>query len=268
MAQDHDAAYRAALDDWREKRLAALKAPDGWLNLIARDWLTTGSFTVGSAPDNAIVLPAGPAHLGTLTQHEDGSADFAPADGAPATHLVPDKKKPPKVLVAGLLLELTTINGENALRVRDTQSAAPAAFPGIESFPVRPDYRVVARWVPFEAPRELTVDTSKAIPTDVEATHRAEFTLDGAPYALIATHGTPEAPQFVFRDLTAKSETYGAGRFVYGEDVKDGTIVIDFNKAINPPCAFTEHAVCPLPPPENVLPIRIEAGEKRLANSH
>jgi len=268
MTEETKTDYLAALEDWRAKRLAALKAPDGWLNLVSRDWLTPGTYMVGSGEDVDILLPVGPPRLGILTQHADGTADFAPGNGGAPTHLVPDKKHPPKVLVDGMLLELTTINGENALRVRDTLSAAADEFPRIESFPVRPDCRVVAKWVPFEAPRGLTVDTSKSIPTDVEATHKAVFTLDGAEYSLIATHGTPEAPQFVFRDLTARDTTYGAGRFVYGEDVKDGTIVIDFNKAINPPCAFTEHAVCPLPPPENVLPIRIEAGEKRLAGSH
>jgi uncharacterized protein len=124
----------------------------------------------------------------------------------------------------------------------------------------------VADWVPFEAPKGMTVDTTKSIPTEVEVTHKAVFTRDGVTYELIATHGTPEAPQFVIRDLTSRDSTYPASRFVYGEDVTESAIVLDFNKALNPPCAFTEHAVCPLPPPENVLPIRIEAGEKRLTD--
>ncbi len=259
-----EADYRAALEEWRVHRLAALKAPDGWLNLVSRSWLTVGAATVGSAADNDIVLPVGPERLGTLTQHETGEADFAPADGSPPIHFTPNKAAPPKGLVSGLLLELTTINGDNALRIRDTNSAAPAALTGIESFPVRPEFRVRAQWVAFEEPRGLTIDTSKAIRTDVKASHKAVFELEGQTFSLLATHGTPEAPQFVFRDQTARDATYGAGRFVYGEEVGDGTIVIDFNKAINPPCAFTEHAVCPLPPPENILPIRIEAGEKRL----
>ena len=259
-----DADYLAELDSWKARRLTALKAPDGWLNLVSRDWLRAGVFSVGSGGANDIVLPVGPARLGVLTQYDNGEVDFVPADGGPVAHLSPNKKAPPKVLVDGLLLELTTINGENALRVRDTRSAAPAAFHGIESFPVRPDLRVVADWVAFDAPRGLKVDTSKQIETDVEATHQAVFTLAGQRFSLTATHGTPEAPQFVFRDQTASDATYPAGRFVYGEHVTATTIVIDFNKAINPPCAFTDFAVCPLPPPENVLPIRIEAGEKRL----
>ena len=91
------------------------------------------------------------------------------------------------------------------------------------------------------------------------------FTHDGQTIELIATHGTPESPQFVIRDLTSRTETYPAARFVFGEDITDSTIVLDFNKALNPPCSFTDFAVCPLPPPQNVLPFRVDAGEKRPA---
>ena len=255
------ADYLAALEAWKARRLANLKAPNGWLNIIGRHWLKGGTVRVGSAWDNDIVLSAGPAQVGILTEDESG-VSFTPADGGETVRLKLDKKKPPQFQVGGLLLEVTTMNGENALRVRHTASAVPAAFPGLEYFPPRPEWRIVADWVPFE--QELTVNTSHNIPTDVVATHKAVFVHDGTRYELIATHGTPEAPQFVIRDLTSRDSTYGACRFVYGEDVTEDSIVLDFNKAINPPCAFTEHAVCPLPPPENVLPFRIEAGEKRV----
>ncbi len=256
--------YLASLEAWKARRLTALKAPDGWLNLIGRWWLAPGSLTVGSGAGNDLVLPVGPASLGTLTQHESGAVDFVPADGSPAVHLTPSKTQPPKFLLHGLLLELTTINGENALRVRDTHSRAPDGFPGFDYFPPRPEWRIIADWVALDAPLGLTVDTSRDIPTDVEVTHKAVFTHEGRTWTLVATHGTPVRPQFVFRDPTSRDSTYPACRFVYGEDVTDSTVVLDFNKAINPPCAFTDHAVCPLPPPQNVLPFRIEAGEKRL----
>ncbi len=253
--------YSASLDAWKVRRLTNLKAANGWLNIIGRYWLEPGSATVGSAADNDIVLSAGPAQVGTITEDETG-VTFAPAEGGQPKRLELNKYKPPQFDVGNLLLEVTTMNGENALRVRDKASDAPARFPGIEYFPTQPSWRIVADWVPFE--QELTVNTSHNIPTDVVATHKAVFTHEGQTYELIATHGTPEAPQFVIRDLTSKDSTYGACRFVYGEDVTGNTIVLDFNKAINPPCAFTEHAVCPLPPPQNVLPFRIEAGEKRV----
>lgn len=262
------ADYPAQLEAWKAKRLANLKAPNGWLNIIGRTWLEPGTVTVGSAPDNGIVLSAGPALLGTLTQHENGEVDFVPADGSAPHHLVPNKKHPPHFVLQGLHVEVTTINGQNALRVRDTNSKAPDELEPLRYFPVDPSWRIEAKWVPYEAPRELTVNTTKDIETEVEVTHKAVFEKDGVTYELIATHGTPESPQFVIRDLTSRDETYPASRFVYGEDVTADTIVLDFNKAINPPCAFTEYAVCPLPPAENVLPIRIEAGEKRLSVLH
>lgn len=260
--------YLAQLEDWKRKRLAALKAPEGWLNIIGRFWLEPGSTTVGTADDNDLVISAGPAHVGTITQDEAGGVVFSPAAGGAPLVLKLDKKHPPRFTVENLLLEVTTLNGQNALRIRDTASTAPAALTGIDYFDADPKWRVEAEWVSLDTPRGMTVDTSKSIPTDVEATHKAVFTLDGQRIELYATHGTASSPQFVIRDLTARDSTYPASRFVYGEDVTETTITLDFNKAINPPCAFTEHAVCPLPPAENVLPFRIEAGEKRLADSH
>lgn len=255
--------YATEYADWQARRLAALKAPEGWLNIIARVWLAEGTVTLGSAADNDIILSSGPSHIGSLTQDAEGNVTYAPEEG-PAVQLELSKYKPPRFTAGNLLIEVTTLNGENAVRVRDTASNAPDALAPLDYFPLDPTWRIVADWVALEAPKGLTVDTSKSIPTDVEATHKAVFTRDGVTYELLATHGTPQAPQFVIRDATSRDSTYPASRFVFGEDVTETTIVLDFNKAINPPCAFTEHAVCPLPPVENVLPIRIEAGEKRL----
>ena len=255
--------YATEYADWQARRLAALKAPEGWLNIIARVWLAEGTVTLGKAGDNDIVLSAGPDYAGSLTQDAEGNVTWTPEGGEPQK-LELAKYKPPRFMAENLLLEVTTLNGENAVRIRDTTSDAPNQLAPIEYFPLDKSWRITADWVALETPKGLTVDTSKSIPTDVEATHKAVFTRDGVTYELLATHGTPESPQFVIRDATSRDSTYPASRFVFGENVTDKTIVLDFNKAINPPCAFTEHAVCPLPPAENVLPIRIEAGEKRL----
>lgn len=262
------ADYADQLDAWKLKRRAALTAPNGWLNIIGRWWLSEGSVTLGSAEGNDLVLPTGPARLGTLTQDGAGVVTFTPADGGESLRLVPDKKRPPNFERDGLLVEITTLNGENAVRIRDTRSTAPGELEPLTYFPADPSWRITARWVPFETPKGVTVGTTKDIDTEVEVTHKAVFEKNGETYELIATHGTPESPQFVIRDLTSKDTTYPASRFVYGENVTADSIVLDFNKAINPPCAFTEFAVCPLPPTENVLQIRIEAGEKRLSVFH
>jgi uncharacterized protein len=256
--------YPTQFAEWQARRIAALKAPDGWLNIIARVWLSEGTVTVGSAAGNDIVLSSGPAQVGSLTQNADGAVTFQPADGGAPQRLQLSKSHPPRFTAGNLLLEVTTLNGENALRVRDSTSDAPNQLGEIRSFPLDPSWRITADWIKLPAPKGMTIDTSKSIATEVEATHKAVFHRDGTTYELLATHGTADAPQFVIRDATARDETYPACRFLFGEDVTDTSIVLDFNKAINPPCAFTEHAVCPLPPAENVLPIRIEAGEKRL----
>jgi len=254
-----------AYSDWQARRLEALKAPDGWLNIIARTELPSGTFKVGSAADNDIVLSAGPAHVGTLTDSGADTVSYIPADGRAPIELKTGTYPPPRFSAGDLLLEITAINGTKALRVRDTASKAADQLAPLTYFPYDPSWRITAKWEALDAPQSLTIDTSKSIQTDVTATHRAVFERDGQTYALLATHGTPQSPQFVIRDLTSRDSTYAACRFVYGKGVGDDTIVLDFNKAINPPCAFTEFAVCPLPPPQNVLPIRIEAGEKRLS---
>ena len=262
------ADYPTQLDAWKLKRLANLKAPNGWLNIIGRTELETGTVTVGSDPGSDIVLSAGPAHLGTLTQAENSEVDFVPADGSPAHHLVPNKKHPPHFLLHGLHIEVMSTSGVNALRIRDTNSTALDQLEPLRYFAADTSWRIEAKWVPYAEPRGLTVGTTKDIETEVEVTHKAVFEKDGKTWELIATHGTPESPQFVIRDLTSRDDTYPASRFLFGENVTAGTITLDFNKAINPPCAFTDYAVCPLPPPENVMPIRIEAGEKRLSVLH
>ncbi len=144
-----------------------------------------------------------------------------------------------------MLVEITTLNGRNAIRERDTNSTVPDELAPLRYFEPKPEWRIVADWTAFDAPRGMTIGTTGEIDTEVEVTHKAAFTKDGVRYELIPTHGTPEAPQFVIRDLTSKDDTYPASRFVYGEEVGDKTIVLDFNKAINPPLRL--HRICRLP---------------------
>jgi uncharacterized protein (DUF1684 family) len=259
-----DTDYARALDDWRRHRIARLTAEDGWLNLVGRWWLEPGAAAIGSAGDNDIVLPLGPAHVGTLTKDAEGVSFLSAEAGAKPVRLALDKKNPPRFSAGRLLLEVMSLNDQNALRVRDREAPERLNFPGIRYFPVDPSWRIVADWVRLDTPVRMTIDTMIGTPTEVTITHRAHFSRDGVRYALLPTHGTPQAPQFVIRDLTSRTETYPASRFLWGEDITETTIVLDFNKAVNPPCAFTDHAICPLPPPENVLPIRIEAGELKM----
>lgn len=251
-----------AFRQWRKRRIAALTAEDGWLNLVGLWWLDDGPVSVGSGEGVDAVLPRGPQLLGAASL--EGSAfRFAPADAAvqPVSLTVPEKG-PARFLMGGFLMEAVRLAGRTALRVRDPDSSARRDFSGTQTFDFDPAWRIRAHWVALGAPIHTEVDTVIGAPTAVTITHKAVFEHGGRPIELLPTFGTMEAPQFVIRDATAGIETYPASRFVFGEEVAESTLILDFNRAVNPPCAFSSFAICPLPPPQNVLPFRIEAGEK------
>lgn len=254
--------FQDAHAEWFETRLSKLKAPDGWLNLLGRWWVTNGTYTIGSGADCDVSLPVGPERVGTLSFNGDDAGTFTPVDGE-AIDL--DKASGKMSWRAGrFLMEITAPNERRALRVRDTEYDTEAVFKPISFFPLDPSLRITARWEALPEPMTITLDTVISVPTKVTVTHVAKFELRGHEMAMLATYGTADRPQFVFRDLTSLDDTYADMRFVFGEDVTEDSVVIDFNRAINPPCAFTDHAICPLAPRENLFPFRIEAGEKRL----
>lgn len=242
-----------SLAEHRAARLAALCAPDGWLNLVARIDLVPGSYPVGAA--QALRLPSGPDLLGTLTLTDQGASFARPGQPPQPFRPVPDAF--PLLQVDPFLLELHAVDGIPALRVRDL-TLRPQVV--LEHFPESPDWVIRAEWEET-APQAATVAMKDGSSAPVTLTHRARFQHGGQEVTLTPTHWKGGKPMFVFRDATA-GETYPAGRFLIGEDPAEGTITLDFNRAFTPPCGFTEFAVCPLPPPGNVLPFRIEAGEK------
>lgn len=245
---------------WAEARLQALKAGDGWLNLTDRTDVAAGTHSVGQGADNDLRISAGPDHLGTLVVHADGSGTLDSGEGPQAFEPYPDN--PPRLTAKGLLLELSTLEGQTALRVRDLHAPAIAAFPGIEAYPLDPAWRVTADWEALEQAETKGIGTVKGIDTSVKITHRARFTHEGQEVVLLPTHWKKGKPMFVIRDKTSGPETYGASRFLIGE-VEGDKVILDFNRAFNPPCAYTYYAVCPLPPKENVMGFPIRAGEKK-----
>ena len=246
LPMDPLATHRAA-------RIAALAAPDGWLNLVARVEIAPGSQLVGKT--QAVVLPTGPDLLGTLTLGPEGTS-FARPDAPPQPFQpVPDGF--PQLRVEPFLLEIHTVDGIPALRVRDL-TLQPRAR--ISYFPEAPEWVIRARWQAC-APETTEIAMKDGSTAAVTLTHRATFTHQGKDITLTPTHWKGGKPMFVFRDRTA-GESYGAGRFLIGEDAYDHEITLDFNRAFTPPCGFTDFAICPLPQPGNILPFRIEAGEK------
>jgi uncharacterized protein (DUF1684 family) len=154
-----------------------------------------------------------------------------------------------------------------AIRVRDSNSAARLNFPGISAFAVDPSWRIVAGFEAFSEEREVILDDSEGQPQRYLAPGMAVFEKVGVTSRLLPVFETDRKRLFLlFGDRTNRDETYGAGRFLYAPPPEGGRILLDFNKAFNPPCAFTPYAVCPLPPADNRLALRVEAGEKRPAD--
>jgi uncharacterized protein (DUF1684 family) len=144
--------------------------------------------------------------------------------------------------------------------MRDQQSQYRREFRGLQWYPVKPEYRVTARFVPYSPPKTIPVPNIIGGTFPETCPGYAEFELRGEKLRLepVLSDGRLF---FIFRDETSGKKTYGAGRFLYSDLAKDGIVTLDFNQAYTPPCAFTPYATCPLPPKQNRLPVAIEAGE-------
>lgn len=248
--------YQSEIERWRQDRAASLKAEGGWLSLAGLFWLQDGANPFGRAA--AIALPDGPPQAGTFDLH-DGKVTVT-MDGT--TRAVrPDSDD--VVKVGRLSLYVIERGGKFGIRVKDPRSPARQGFHGLDYFPANEAYRVTARWV--AEPRQIPILNVLGQTEPAECPGYAVFQLQGKEMRLYPILEEPDAKElfFIFRDQTAGKETYGAGRFLYSAMPKDGLVVLDFNKAYNPPCSFTPYATCPLPPPENKLQVRIEAGEKK-----
>jgi hypothetical protein len=240
---------------WRADRAAALKADGGWLSLSGLFWLHEGSNPFGKDPSNEIALPDGPAHVGAFQFH-NGKVTLAGKDIKPDTD-------DPSVQVGRAKLYAIKRGDKYGIRVKDPESDARLHFRGLDYFPVNETFRVTAQWV--AEPRDLPILNVLGQTQPQPSPGYAVFHIHGHEYRLRPYIEEPGAKQlfYVFKDQTAGKETYGAGRFFYTDFPHDGKVVVDFNKAYNPPCVFTPYATCPLPPAENRLAVRIEAGEKR-----
>ncbi|SKB96260.1 DUF1684 domain-containing protein [Luteibacter sp. 22Crub2.1] len=273
-------AYTAAVEKVRASRLETLKAPAGWLSLIGLEWLQPGANRVGSAADNDIVLKAGPAHLGVVTLDDTGNVTLEVARGSGVlvdgrevqrATLVDDGGnggKATEVRFGSANFFVIARDGKKALRVKDEKAETRTHFVGLDYFPVDPSWRVEAEWVPFDPPHEIEIGSVLGTIDKEKVPGRAVFTRDGHTYELFPIQEEPDSLFFVFADRTSGKETYGAARFLDTPLAKDGKLVLDFNEARNPPCAFTPYATCPLAPPENRLDVRVTAGEKKYAGGH
>lgn len=276
MATTPDPAHLADVLAWRRGRETRLLADEGWLTVVGLFWLAPGKNGFGSDPSHPIVLPkTAPATAGfivvtgkvvTVEINPDITATVA---GKAITRAVLQTdaggESDPDVLALGRLrLFVIERGGKLAVRLRDLDSAARRDWKGLTYFPVNTDLRVTARLVPHALPTTIAFPTIVGSIDNMRSPGTAVFTIAGREHRLDAAleTGDPTRLFFIFRDTTAGTATYGAGRFLYSALPRDGKVVLDFNQAYTPPCAFTAFAVCPLPPKQNRLPVRIEAGER------
>jgi uncharacterized protein (DUF1684 family) len=276
---DPDLAFRQEEEAWRAERLARLKSDNGWLSLVGLHWLKEGENRFGTSQANAVVLPEGTTQAtagsfflekGRVRVHADPLAELTlEGESVVERVLKSDADGEPDLLRLGRLRLFVIKRGERfAVRVKDPQSPALKAFHGVEYFPADARYRVVATFVPYDPPKDVAVPTILGTVETMKAPGKVTFTLEGKQVSLVPVLEAPDANElfFIFKDGTSGKETYPAGRYLYTPLPENGKVVLDFNRAYNPPCAFTSYATCPFPTKENTLAVRIEAGEKAYAH--
>jgi uncharacterized protein len=275
------AGYKSQIQKWQSNRLTSLTKEDGWLTLVGLFWLNEGENRFGSDPGNPIVLPKdkAPPIAGSLWLENDRVRLASrpgveiTADGKSATTL--DLKddnddRGPTILKLGSLLINVVKRGERiGVRVKDTETRTRREFKGLEYYPVDPKWRIEARFEPYQPPKTIPITNVLSMTDDETSPGALAFEVDGKTYRIDPILEKGETDLFVMiADETTGRETYGAGRYLYvSPPDASGKVIIDFNKTYSPPCAFTNFATCPLPPRQNHLPFRIEAGEKRYAGT-
>jgi uncharacterized protein (DUF1684 family) len=272
-------AFAAGERTWRDERRAKLTQPDGWTSLIGLHWVGEGEHYFGSDADNGIRLAAGPAHMGMISLKQNGRIRFVPENNtvltfndqplAGAVTLISDADadaKGPSELGFDEGKGLITVikRGDRyALRVKHADAPTRTGFKGIDYWPGGSDWVVTAKFVPHAAGKTIPIANIVGTTENVANPGAVEFHRDGQTFRIEALDEGDGVLSLVFADRTSGHGSYPAGRFLDAPmpDV-NGTVVIDFNKSYNPPCAFTAFATCPLPPPENRLDLQVIAGEK------
>ncbi len=268
-----DEDYAGAMAQFRAEREERLRSPDGWLTLTGLSWLSAGENRFGSDPENAIVLSTEgvPPWAGTFVYDgETVTLKTAPDvvirlndEPVKRRKLRDDGDEQADVLTLGpLRLHVIERGDRHGVRVKDPESIRLKEFRGLNYFPLDPAYRFDAVFKPYDEPRDISIATVIGTTLTLLAPGSVEFTIDGETHSLQPLVEDPDDTSlwFIFQDQTSGKETYGF-RYLYA-DLEDGRVDLDFNKAYNPPCAFTPYATCPLPQRENRLEVRIEAGER------
>jgi uncharacterized protein (DUF1684 family) len=262
---------------WRNERKQDLLKPDGWTSLVGLHWLELKAHYVGSSAGSGIRLAVGPPKLGMVEQR-DGHIYLTPEsdvaltlDGEPLTSKGRVELKTDHDQAPGLigfddgkgLLSVIKRGQRFGLRIKHADAPTRLQFAGLDYWPADPEWRIVGKFVPHPPGKTMPIVDIIGTSTDAPNPGAVEFVRDGKTYRIEAMGEAGNALFLVFADRTSGHGSYPAGRFIdtQGPDAQ-GKVVLDFNRAYNPPCAFTTFATCPLPPAENRLDLAIAAGEK------
>ena len=267
-------AWVESVNTWRAKHETDYRRD--WVTIAGLHFLEPGTYSLGSAKASDIDLPEGvPAQAGQV-QVSDGWVRYEPApgvaaslNGAPSTGTVvlkePGKDAENEVGIGDVKFAVHESGKRLSLRVWDPNGKQVREFAGFAWFPVDANYRVVARFIPDAKPTNIPVINTYGDADVLPSEGVVEFTLNGETVRLRPFTTRPKRFYFVFRDGSSGHETYDTARFLYSDLLDDGTTVLDFNQAYNPPCAFNKYTTCPLPIKENRLAVKILAGEKDYA---
>lgn len=267
--------YVKAIEKWRSDEETNLKKETGWLTVAGLFWLKEGINTVGAGPDFDVRLTDNfkKGKFGEI-EFKNGVASLKVEDGvetqsdgkslSTTIQLVSDEKgKPTEIRTGSQTFYLVKREDRFGIRLKDSNSKARIAFKGQHWFPIDESYKITARFEAFPEPKEVMVPNVLGGKFKMKSPGTLKFTIRGKEYSLQPVVEEDETLFIIFSDKSNLDETYTSGRFLYADKAVNGEAVLDFNKAQNPPCAFTPFATCPLPPPGNSLDVEIKAGEKR-----
>lgn len=279
--RDELSAFKKAELEWREECDQGMKKPTSWLTIAGLFWLDEGENTFGTGSENDIRLPEGsaPSYAGIFTLQKEGIKVVA-AEGAGITYndsiieammLQSDAEGKPDVIQLNDLKMWVIKRGDRyAIRLRDLNAPRYRNYHGLKFFPPREEYRVRAAFVPFPEPKTVKLATVVGTETEMPSPGYLEFRIGKKELRLDVFGEDPESKNLfiIFKDRTSGRETHGACRFLASRVLDDGSVDLNFNRAYNPPCAYTPYATCPLPPQQNELSVPIKAGEKQYEKGH
>jgi uncharacterized protein len=270
-------AYQKEIEAIRAERLEKLQAPTGWLSLVGLHWIEEGTTRVGRGDDNGTKITVGPQRIGMLTLTKGGKVTLQierdaeiTIDGNPAkggVKLIPDSEGEPTVVgfnKGDASFTVIKRAGRYGLRVKNVLAATRTQFKGLEYFDLNSNLRIEAEFVPHESAKTIQIMNVLGMVEPMANPGQLVFTKDGKEFRIEAVDEGDGRLFIIFADRTSGRESYAAARFVYAVNPGGpGKTIIDFNKAYNPPCAFTAFSTCPTPPPSNRLDLRVDAGEKK-----